>query len=1046
MMNWTLFLVVFFATIFTADARVSRYDEYQGGTFTGTTGAFTTSVDAGNVKASGNTVTSTNTNGDLILDANGTGVVRVNSPFAVSDDGLGDVTHTISGASVESTLEVHQTAGTEPGGLSIHRHIDSADFGAHFLGLKSRGSHVSPTVVQLNDALARFVATGYDGTDYEISSEIRMYVDGTPADDATDMPGRIGFYVSPDGSSTPAEAVRISEDKSMGVSDGTASVPGINFLSDENTGIYRSTADTFGLVAGGYLGMQIKKSTGNYTNLGFGGSNASVSDAYPILVERTTAQPLNVQISNPSSDAAASSRFQLKANAGTMTGEIGVWAGSSVDAYNNYLAVRSTDSSTGVSFIADNAAGVHKFYNAGVAATDESFRIYADHSWGFMREIATPSNPASNSYKVYAKSDGNIYKLNSSGVESTLGGGDTHLKNYFSDYEADAISNVAEYDDGGTTSPVDGTGGSPSVTSSLITGAPISGDASYQLEKPASDVQGQGWSIDFDTLDKIEKDGTKTVHIGFCYESPGAYTSGMYNVWVYRVGSNTLEALNTFQGSDFTNDLPAAGSGDTACYTGWTTANSSDTNLRLIIHVATTDATAINVKVDRVEALVHPKVQTFIGSDWESYTPTWTNLTVGNATQTFKWRRVGDSMEISGHFLWGSTTSGSGTFEFSLPSGYSVDNTKARSTYARFGTAWLQDSGAGVREVYRIVQNATNARFYASGQTNAGTSGDVNTTFPFTWATNDEFDVLLTVPIEGWTSGNAMSTAELSVRSVKAVYALSSGTANSSFADITSEVIDFDTELIDTHNAVTTGASWRFDPPVSGKYRVSAKFLWANATNLGINLIRLRTNGVEGIELCRNNGTNDTSLECPGFDIDLGTDDYIDLIAYQDDTTGAARSVETADANRTWITVERIADLDAVGVQGVNEQKTVGALNNTAFPGAAGVMANVATLELPPGTWEMSGFINGRNTTGSTAVDCYGAISKYSGTTTTDHVDGENQTLLTINTQYQTGTIIIQRYVVTLTETTTMYLKASVSSTGTVPSIQTYRMSARRIQ
>lgn len=141
-----------------------------------------------------------------------------------------------------------------------------------------------------------------------------------------------------------------------------------------------------------------------------------------------------------------------------------------------------------------------------------------------------------------------------------------------------------------------------------------------------------------------------------------------------------------------------------------------------------------------------------IMSDWQSYTPTWTNLTVGNAIQTFKWRQVGDSMEISGHFEWGSTTSGSGTFEFSLPNDYSVDNTKARSTYARFGTAWLQDTGVGVREIYRVVQNATNSRFYVAGQTNAGTSGNVGTTFPFTWATGDELDVLLTVPISGWTS------------------------------------------------------------------------------------------------------------------------------------------------------------------------------------------------------------------------------------------------------------------------------------------------------
>tara|TARA_R110000851_G_scaffold93892_4_gene204405 strand:- start:509 stop:1420 length:912 start_codon:yes stop_codon:yes gene_type:complete len=40
------------------------------------------------------------------------------------------------------------------------------------------------------------------------------------------------------------------------------------------------------------------------------------------------------------------------------------------------------------------------------------------------KEIATPSNPASGFLKLYFKSDGKLYKLNSSGVESTTGADD----------------------------------------------------------------------------------------------------------------------------------------------------------------------------------------------------------------------------------------------------------------------------------------------------------------------------------------------------------------------------------------------------------------------------------------------------------------------------------------------------------------------------------------------------------------------------------------------------------------------------------------------
>ncbi len=37
------------------------------------------------------------------------------------------------------------------------------------------------------------------------------------------------------------------------------------------------------------------------------------------------------------------------------------------------------------------------------------------------KEISTPINPATGYYKLYFKSDGNLYKLNSSGTESTTG-------------------------------------------------------------------------------------------------------------------------------------------------------------------------------------------------------------------------------------------------------------------------------------------------------------------------------------------------------------------------------------------------------------------------------------------------------------------------------------------------------------------------------------------------------------------------------------------------------------------------------------------------
>ena len=56
------------------------------------------------------------------------------------------------------------------------------------------------SVVQDGDQLIQIIGRGYDGDEYLVGARIRFLVDGTPGDD--DMPGRIDFYTTPDGSDT----------------------------------------------------------------------------------------------------------------------------------------------------------------------------------------------------------------------------------------------------------------------------------------------------------------------------------------------------------------------------------------------------------------------------------------------------------------------------------------------------------------------------------------------------------------------------------------------------------------------------------------------------------------------------------------------------------------------------------------------------------------------------------------------------------------------------------------------------------------------------
>jgi len=142
---------------------------------------------------------------------------------------------------------------------------------------------------------------------------------------------------------------------------------------------------------------------------------------------------------------------------------------------------------------------------------------------------------------------------------------------------------------------------------------------------------------------------------------------------------------------------------------------------------------------------------------------------------------------------------------------------------------------------------------------------------------------------------------------VAARYTLTSSTGNSSFADVTDEIIDFDSKDFDSHGAVTTGASWKFTAPISGTYRISSLTTWNSTTNLVGTLVKVYKNGSEDRRLGfgkTEDTVNGTTL------IRLLAGEYINLILNQDDSGGAARAIFTgANSGRfSWIEIERVGN------------------------------------------------------------------------------------------------------------------------------------------
>lgn len=75
---------------------------------------------------------------------------------------------------------------------------------------RAQGTVAAPTIVNNNSVLARLRGVAYDGNSFETAAQIVYETDATTGDG--DMPGRITFHTTPDGSVTPAERMRISND------------------------------------------------------------------------------------------------------------------------------------------------------------------------------------------------------------------------------------------------------------------------------------------------------------------------------------------------------------------------------------------------------------------------------------------------------------------------------------------------------------------------------------------------------------------------------------------------------------------------------------------------------------------------------------------------------------------------------------------------------------------------------------------------------------------------------------------------------------------
>lgn len=152
-------------------------------------------------------------------------------------------------------------------------------------------------------------------------------------------------------------------------------------------------------------------------------------------------------------------------------------------------------------------------------------------------------------------------------------------------------------------------------------------------------------------------------------------------------------------------------------------------------------------------------------------------------------------------------------------------------------------------------------------------------------------------------SNNVRSSTKLvTAFDIIAVYATDAG---QSIGNAAYSIVNFEDAVLDTHAAVTVGASWKFTCPVGGdgKYLVSAAVNFNGLTAVASNLIlSVFKNGADHARLHRFGGTPGAANGVGGAQIvSLAAGDFIDVRLYQDQ--GAARTLESgfAPANRVSI-------------------------------------------------------------------------------------------------------------------------------------------------